>query len=541
MNFIRKQVLPRGTSRRKLAQGLHTLVTASLLAMPMSAPIWAVPAQADTLNVAMASGSAGLDSFNPFTTTRTNNVYYVIYDRLVEMGADGVIYPHLLESWDISEDGMTMEFILRPGVTFHDGSELNSEVLKWFFEGLATGKSKYMVAAFDSIEIIDALTVRVNMKRPDPNILYNLTSSFTGVPSKVAAEKYGEDFGRGHVVGSGPFQFVSWETGKEIVLEKNPDYTWGSALSDNQGPAHIDKVVFRELTEESTRFLEFRTGGIDMLEDVPTQFLDQIEDMSDVQVFTMASNGNFQMVMNTTDELLSDKMFRKAIAMSVNQDDILKAVFQGNGAVANTYLIDRLPARNVAKDKEIHYDLEKAQAIMTDLGWVKGDDGILQKDGQRLELKLWSKSDSVERKIAEVIQAQLAELGVEATIEQFDPSSIRAEYAKNEHDLVVRSYGWDNADILEWFFNSKRPGYPNVAMWHDNESDYLMHKAMTRSKTSEERVQNFREYHEYVLDQALWAPILNSVKIHSIGLRVDMPEPRFKIMVGPPFLDIKLK
>ena len=227
-------------------------------------------AEEKVLTISLDPGNAGQDSFNPFTTNKTSNIYYLVYDRLVEMGADGIIYPHLLESWNVSDDGLAITFTLRKGITFHDGSELNAEVLKWFLENLAKGNSKYMVDAVKSIDIKDNLTVLLNLSRPDPNILYNFTSSFTGVPSKAAIEKYGEEFGRKFVVGTGPFEFVSWKTGDEIVLKKNANYQWGSPLSDNQGPAKVDKVVFKEIEEASTRFLEFQTGGVDILEDAPT-------------------------------------------------------------------------------------------------------------------------------------------------------------------------------------------------------------------------------------------------------------------------------
>ena len=494
------------------------------------------------LTISLDPGNAGQDSFNPFTTNKTSNIYYLVYDRLVEMGADGIIYPHLLESWNVSDDGLAVTFTLKNGITFHDGSELNADVLKWFLENLAEGNSKYMVAAVESIDIKDNLTVVLNLSRPDPNILYNFTSSFTGIPSKAAIEKYGEDFGRKHVVGTGPFEFVSWKTGDEIVLKKNPDYQWGSPLSDNQGPAKVDTVVFKEIEEASTRFLEFQTGGVDILEDAPTLFLKKLENNDKVKIITMPSSRNYHMVMNIKDELLADVTIRKAIALAVNQEDILQGVFQGAGTPAYTYLIDRLPARKVDEKYEIHYDLQAAKAILDKEGWKAGSDGILAKDGKRLSLSLWSKSDSAERKIAEMIQAQLSKLGVEIQIEQFDPSSIRAEFNKGEHDLVVRSYDWDNADILEWFFNSTRLGYPNVAMWHDNESDYLMQKAMTRSKNSDERVVNFKEYHEYLLSQYVWAPIINSVNNHAINSNVIMSSaPRFKILIGAPIMDMTVK
>jgi peptide/nickel transport system substrate-binding protein len=519
---------------------INIILFASILGFTLANSTTAVFAAEKVLTISMDAGNAGQDSFNPFTTNRTNNVYYLVYDRLVEMGADGIIYPHLLKSWNVSADGMTITFTLRDGVKFHDGSDLNADVLKWFLENLSTGKSKYMVAAVGSIDIKDNLTVVLNMSRPDPNILYNFTSSFTGVPSKQAIEKYGEEFGRKYVVGTGAFKFVSWKAGAEVVLEKNADYQWGSPLSDNQGPAHIDKIVVKEILEDSTRFLELKTGGVDILEKAPTLFLDKIKNDPSANVISMASNGNYQLVMNTKREFLKNVKIRQAIALAVDQNNILKAVFQGYGTPAYTYLIDRLPARNVAPEFEIHFNLDKAKAIMAKEGWTLGSDGILAKDGKKLSLKLWSKSDSDERKTAVVLQDQLSKLGVDIKIEQFDPSSIKAEYKKGEHDLVVRSYGWDNADILEWFFNSARPGYPNVAMWHDNESDYLMHKAMTRSKDSEERIQNFKDYHEYVLSQFIWAPIINSVNNHAISTRVHMPAPRFKILIGAPIQDITL-
>ncbi len=519
---------------------LKLTLMAGLLALPIGMGATMASAQDRVLTVSMDASNAGQDSFDPFSTSKTNNVYYLVYDRLVEMGADGIIYPHLLESWDVSEDGLTVTLTLRDGVTFHDGSKLNSEVLKWFLERLGTGTSDYMVAAVENIEIVDDLSVKLSMSRPDPNIFYNFTSSFTGVPSMVAMEEYGDEFGRSVVIGTGPFMFDSWKTGDEIVLLRNPEYTWGSPLSDNQGPANIDRIVFREILEDSTRFLEFTTGGVDILETAPTLFLDKIAEDSAARTITMAGNGNFHIVMNTANELLSNVNIRRAIALSVDQDSILAAVFQGNGTPAYTYLIDSLPERQVAPELEIRFDLETAQTIMADMGWVKGDDGILAKDGQRLALTLWSQSDSEERKIAVVVQAQLAELGIEITIEQFDPSSIRAEFKTGEQDLVIRSYGWDNADILEWFFNSTRMGYPNVAMWHDNESDYLMHRAMTRSVNAEDRVENFREYHEYLLSNYIWAPIVNSVNIHAVRERVNMPEPRFKILIGPPLQDVTL-
>ena len=110
------------------------------------------------------------------------------------------------------------------------------------------------------------------------------------------------------------------------------------------------------------------------MENAPTVFLKKIKEDPNATVISMASNTNFHMVMNTKREFLDNVNIRKAIALSIDQNSILKAVFQGNGSPAYTYLIDRLPARKVAKEFEIHFDLAKAQAIMAEEGWKKDSD-----------------------------------------------------------------------------------------------------------------------------------------------------------------------
>ena len=155
---------------------------------------------------------------------------------------------------------------------------------------------------------------------------------------------------------------------------------------------------------------------------------------------------------------------------------------------------------------------------------------------------MWAKNESTFRRVAEVIQAQLAKVGVDAKITLLDPSTIRTQLRKGEQQLVIRSYSWENADILEWFLNSKRLGYPNAAMWHDNESDYLMQKAMTRARSMEERIANFKEYHSYVLSQYVWAPIYLPDQIFAVNERLILPDPLMENrLVGATILDYDLK
>ena len=150
-------------------------------------------------------------------------------------------------------------------------------------------------------------------------------------------------------------------------------------------------------------------------------------------------------------------------------------------------------------------------ALFDEAGWKLGADGIREKDGKKLKVSLWTQSDTEFKRLTEAVQAQLKAVGMDAEITVFDSSAIRDQYKKNEHQLAVRSYNWNNADIIDWFFSGQRLGYPNVSMFNDPKAEELNAKAMTGSKTGEERIANFKAYHEYVLSQFPFAPIYQPV------------------------------
>ena len=504
------------------------------------------PATVSAEKVLYVSGDPnelGVTTFNPIKVELSHDAMWLIYDRFIEKDLEGNYHPGLVESWNISEDGLVWKMKLKKGVKFHDGSPFNAEVAKWFLKEMETGPSAYMVAAIDRVEINDSHAITMHMKQPEPNMLFNFSQNFMAVPSMEAYKKYGEDFGIKHVVGSGPFIYESWKPGDSLTVVKNTEYTWGPGFAKNKGPAKIDKVAYREIRDESTRFLELKTGKLDVLFSVPSMFLEKIKQDSNINLVRLPGIVLFHMVMNTQSEPLNDPMVRKGIALAVNQQSITQNVFASAGQPAHTYLIASLPASKVPMEYQIHHNLEVAQAALEKAGWKPGKDGIrVDKDGKRLELKMWAKNESTYRRVAEVIQAQLAKVGVDAKITLLDPSTIRTQLRKGDHQLAVRSYSWENADILEWFLNSKRMGYPNAAMWHDNESDYLMQKAMTRSRSMDERIANFKDYHNYVLSQYVWAPIYLPDQIFAVNKRVQLPDPIVENrLVGATILDYELK
>jgi peptide/nickel transport system substrate-binding protein len=462
---------------------------------------------AQEATIAFATTELGVTSYNPVTATLLNTANSLIYDRLVEQDADQSYKPHLATSWEESPDGMAWTFNLRAGVMFQDGTPFNAQSIADWIPDYRGTSNEYLIDAIESVEVIDDLTVKFVMKRPESNLLYNLASTYMGVPSAAAFDRLGENYGVSEAVGTGPFKLDEFSIGLETVLVRNDDYAWASELSENQGPAYLEKITFREIPDQSTAFLELKTGGVDVLLGVPTDFLEILAQEPNITAIQMPGLGIKYMPINVTAPPFDDILVRQATVLAVDQESILNSVYKGVGSVANNFLISTLPAADVDPSLNVSYDPVRANELLDQAGWVMGDDGIRTKDGAPLSVTLYTQNTTDFKRLSQVVQAQLKEIGMDAVITVFDGSTIRDEYKRNAHQLAVREYDWNNSDILDWFFSGERLGYPNVSMWKDEKGQELNDVAMEQSATSEQRIANFKAYHEYILSQYLFAPI----------------------------------
>lgn len=483
-------------------------------------------ALAQDVTIAFSADELGSTSYNPVTSSNLNSAASLIYDRLVEQDADQSYHPHLATSWEEAPDGMSWVFHLKDGVTFHDGTAFNAQSVADWIPDFAETENAYLVGAVASVEVIDDLTVKLVMSRPEPNLLYNLSSTFMGVPGTAAYDEMGAEFGVSGAVGTGPFKLENFAIGLETVLVRNDDYAWASDLSENQGAAHIGKITFREVPDQSTAFLELKTGGIDLLLGVPTDFLEILKAESNVAVIQMPGTGINYMPINMTSAPFDDILVREATGLAINQEAIVASIYNGVGAPAHNFLISSLPEANIDPALNVSYDLDKANALLDQAGWVMGDNNVRMKDGAPLSVKLFTQNGTEFTALTQVVQAQLAAIGMEAVITVFDSSTIRDEYKENRHQLAVRGYDWNNSDILDWFFSGERLGYPNVSMWNDPEGERLNKIAMAESKNSDERIANFTAYHAYVMSQHLFVPLYQPTKnIAYNSDRVNVPDP----------------
>jgi len=485
------------------------------------APPTEAPAEEVTLVVGVANQyGETLDIFNTATTMEPHNM---IYEPLVAVDQNYEFQPWLAERWETSEDGLTWTFYLRQGVKFHDGTDFNADVVKWWLEGMLEGVNSYMFESMTEAEVIDDYTIALTFDAPFPNLLYNLSTSFSGIMSQAAYEQYGDEYGTKYAVGTGPFMLEEWVQNDHLLLVRNPDYNWAPEWTGHTGPARVDKILYRIIPEDATRTIELQAGNVDLLlSPPPPRELPQYQNNPDYFYIT-GSAATIQFIgMNVNDPLFQDLRTRQAVGHALDRDLIVETIYQGLGRPTTTYLPAELGGDVGVAAVAPSYDLAQAQALLADVGWVPGPDGILVAQnvegvapGTRFEVTYWTYQEDEYRRLAEATQSMLGDIGIKANIQLMDNPTYSAQLKGGGCQAILRQYEWDNNDILEWFHHGKYLPYPNYLGVDDPEFDAMLDEANFNTPTWEERDELYVEIHKYLIENWYpWAPIRQAAVVY---------------------------
>ena len=497
--------------------------------------VTATPEPEGEVELVIAAADQYGETFDTFNTSTTFEPHTMIYDQLVSIDYNYEFQPGLAKSWETSEDGLTWTFKLREGVTFHDGAEFNAEVVKWWLEGMQQGVNSYMFESMTNVEVIDDHTIALTFEGPFPNLLYNLSSSFSGIMSQEAYEKYGDEYGTKYAVGTGPFMLEEWVSNDHLTLVKNPDYSWAPEWSGHKGPAQVDRILYRIMPEDATRAIEFQTGNVQMLIDPPPpRELIRYQDNPDYVVL-LVPKASIQFIgMKVDHPLFADIRTRKAIGHAIDRDLIVETVYQGQGTPSVTYLSTELGGdKGGVAEIAPSYDADKAQELLAEAGWVMGDDDILVAEnvegveaGTKFEVSYWTYQEDEYRRLAEVTQKMLADIGIKANIQLMDSATYSDALKGGETALILRSYGWDNNDILEWFHHGKYASYPNYLGVNDPEFDAALDDANYDTATWGERDAKYIDIHKYLIEEWYpWSPIRQRSDVYLVRSNVKSFKP----------------
>jgi len=393
---------------------------------------------AQTLTTAITTNPPTLDpqaTFNGFSFAVTNH----IYETLFRVTPEGEIAPGLATEWAFLEPTI-LEVSLRDGVTFHDGTPLDAEAVKASLERLLDPETgapgRFVVAAIQSIEVVDDSTLHIVTEEPFAPLLAHLAHPVSAVVSVAQAESLARE-----PLGTGPFTFVSWEQGNEIRLQANPDY-WGSE------PA-IQDVVYRVIPEVSTQLVELRSGGLDIIFNVPPDNFVSLQSDETIVTDSFLGWGSAHVGMNVDNPKLQDPRVRAAIAHAIDKGLIIEEFLQG---LAEPAVAPIPPTVRFAADlsEPYPYDPERARELLQEAG----------AEGLSLRLDIFQNPDL--EASAQILQFMLSEVGIELEIRTQEYAAYAEAVQADETELYGTTWGTVTLDadytLYAFFHPSQIPG-----------------------------------------------------------------------------------
>lgn len=459
-------------------------------------------ALAQTLIVGNSSDIVTLD---PHKTNDqpSARVMVQIYDTLVIQTEELELEPGLAESWTQVDD-LAWDFSLREGVTFHNGDPLTAQDVKFTFDRLldpeTAAPGRFIVGFMDSVEVVDDMTVRVTTQAPFAPLLAHLAHNVTSILNERAVTEAGEDYGTRVAVGTGAFRFVSWETASRLTVERNDDW-W-------RGMAGVEQIVFRPITEGTVRSIELETGGVDVAYDLAPRDVLRLETHPSLNLLGYEALSMQYLGFNAQKPPFDDVRVRQAFNHAIDIESIVDAIYEGFATRATS----PLPPLVFASHPDIEpyaYDVERARALLEEAGYGGG-----------FSAQLWTNDNPLRIEIAQIAQAQLADIGVDVDVQVLEWSTYLDETAAGNHDMFILGWGTVTADAdygLYALFHSSQFGAPgNRSFWGDPRVDELLDLGRV-TEDAEQRRAIYYEAQEIIVEEAPW--VFLSFQVFTTGTR----------------------
>ena len=411
--------------------------------------------------------------------TASTDVTSLVYNGLIKYDANLNLVGSLAESWEVSEDGLTITFHLRKDVKWHDGQPFTSKDALFTYQLMIDPNTPTAYGddfkQVKKAEALDDCTFKVSYDRPYAPGLASW--GFHIMPEHLLK---GRDITTSPLarnpVGTGPYRFKSWETGQQIVLEANPDYF--------EGRPYISRLVTRVIPDLATMFLELKSGNLDFMRLTPDQYTretDTSDFKKNFKKYQYPAMGYTYLGFNLLDPKFEDRRVRQAIAYAINQEEVIKGVLLGLGRAANG---PYLPGSWAYNDQVTPYpfDQDKARKLLAEAGWTDTNgDGVLDKDGQPFEFTIiTNQGNKLREQTAVIIQQRLKEVGMTVKVRSIEWAAFLKEFVdkKNFEAIILAWTIPPDPDLYDvWSSTKTKPGELNFISFKNEEVDKLLEEA----------------------------------------------------------------
>ena len=480
----------------------------------------AYPATAQTLNMMKAIDAPHYDAQRT-TWGPTSDIVNMFQDTLVALDWDGrTPIPYLAKSWTVSPDGKTYTFKLRDDVSFCSGKKFTAEDVVYSFKRLKSPEIKgpfaWRAGDIKELRAPDPYTVEYELVEPYSELLLQLTMFTNVIHNKESVEALGKDYGIKGADGTGPWCFESWQPRTQIALKRHDAYKWGPSMYKNKGPVKFEKLIIKIVPEDSSRVAAMMAGQFDITHQFPAQFIAQAKVAPMLQV--QEAKPNFQLLyfgFKTTRPMVADRRVREAMSIAINRAELAKGILLGNADPAFTFVDpDALDFDPKTKDI-VKEDLERAKKLLDEAGWKPGADGVREKDGLKLQPKVYFTQAGNTPRIAEAIQGYLRRIGVQWQLQPWDSTIAAAKMAEQDYEIWSVTVPYLSAgDLMNIYFNSKNIPTPNRMNWKDAETDEWLHLGRS-ALTESDRARYYAMVQQKVTREHLWIPVLN-INMHQV-------------------------
>jgi peptide/nickel transport system substrate-binding protein len=442
-------------------------------------------------------------------------IFSHVTDSLVALDAHGHPRPNLALNWKVAKGGTQITFFLRHGVRFSNGDPFTAQDVKYTFDRAVNPATKSPVTAGQlaqvaSTKVVNTYTVQVNLKAPFRPVFTNLGNGYTGIIDRKAVQKEGDAGFCQNPIGTGPYKVASTGAAFDtVVLAANKYHTWYSPVYRNHGRPYISTVVVRYLSDDSTIGSELSSGALDY-GTVPGTQVSRLQGDSKLALHRIPAQGELFLGFNTARAPFNNLQVRKAVAEAIDRAGLIKAGANGQAVAQYSPLASEipyfdkhaknfLPANNAAAARRV-IAANHATGPYTLLAYTQGSE---------------TSTD------AEIIQAELAQMGMTVNIVMKPIGDYLSQAAKGQFDMNLLGYGYSDPDILYMLFHSsqgKGAGI-NFTNYVNPTLDNLLVKGRT-TLNAKKAAQYYAQAQELMNKQVVVVPLYSNTNPQAVSTRI---------------------
>ncbi|MFC0531504.1 ABC transporter substrate-binding protein [Phytohabitans kaempferiae] len=477
------------------------------------------PRNGGSLVFAITSGTSCLNPQASPNSTTTATIGRAIVDSLVAQDADGKLHPWLARKWEVVDGGRGYLFSLRDDVKFHDGTPFDAAAVKANFDHIVRPETKSQYAAslfggaYTGTEVVDQHTAKVTFSRPFAPFLQAASTANLGIQSPKALAEFGDKLCAGgeYTVGTGPFRAERHIKNQSVDLVRNPDYAWGPDLEGRRGPAHVDRLTFRFLPEETVR-VGALTSGQAQVAVLPVTSVGRVSGNPDYEYHQRRQPGESDsLFLNTSRAPFDDEGVRTAFIRAVDLDPIIKGVYFGVYERAWSPLSPATLGYDPTLEGSWKHDPAESDRLLDAAGWTGRDAaGYRTKDGRRLTVE-WPYLDQSAQanSVGEAIQADVKKVGIELVRRSIDTGTYWDLLHNGRYDIWQIGYVRAEPDVLSGFFLSTslpKAGGQNAARVSDQQVDAWLREGAA-STDEAARVKAYQQVQRWAVEKSVVLPL----------------------------------